>query len=263
MPPERDDAICLRAWDWSETSQTVALFTRAQGLVRALAKGSKRERSPYSGGLEPLTLGEVVLYMKKNHDLATLASWALADPMQHARSSLDAFNACAFVCELLQRCFLPGDPHPSVFETAWVAMTRLGGHGAGPAGEGAAVSQELLAVVWRVVDELGHRPVLDRSASDGQPLADADVFGFSPEAGGLVPDPGAGPAGGTWRVRTGTVALLRALASEAGTDAIDGDDAKRATALLVSFLSHRLGVGFVTAGTVVSAPNGTNRAFGR
>lgn len=49
MPPVSDDAVCIRHWDWSETSQTVSLFTRGHGLVRALAKGSKRPKSPYSG----------------------------------------------------------------------------------------------------------------------------------------------------------------------------------------------------------------------
>jgi len=40
VPSITDDAVVLRVWDFSETSQTVALLTRARGSVRGLAKGS-------------------------------------------------------------------------------------------------------------------------------------------------------------------------------------------------------------------------------
>ncbi|MBM4027044.1 MAG: DNA repair protein RecO, partial [Planctomycetes bacterium] len=38
----KDQAICLRTVDYSETSQVVTLFARQAGKVRAIAKGSKR-----------------------------------------------------------------------------------------------------------------------------------------------------------------------------------------------------------------------------
>ena len=42
MPTISDYAICIRRWDFSETSQTVSLFTRESGIIRGLAKGAKR-----------------------------------------------------------------------------------------------------------------------------------------------------------------------------------------------------------------------------
>ncbi|MEM7627858.1 MAG: DNA repair protein RecO [Planctomycetota bacterium] len=261
MPPEHEQAICLRAWDWSETSQTVAFFTPAHGIVRALAKGSRRERTPYSGGLEPMTLGETVIYHKRTHDLATLASWALIDPMQHARRSLEAYNACLLICEILQRCFLPADPHPRVFDAAWSSLQRIGGARVerGSAGVPAAT----LGLVWAVVDDLGHRPELERSASDGAPLEDAPVYGFSPESGGLLPDPGRSDVAGIWRVRGETVQLLQALASDnASPVSAEEAPARRALALLLGFLSYRTDVVFAAADRAADLPNRQNRAPG-
>lgn len=256
MPPEREDAVCLRAWDWSETSQTVALFTPGHGVVRALAKGSRRERTPYSGGLEPLTLGEAVIYHKRTHDLATLASWALIDPMQHARRSLDAYGACLLICEILQRCFLPSDPHPRVFSEAWSALERIGGRESGRD----PVLASLLGLVWAVVDDLGHRPELDRSTRDGSALPDASVYGFSPESGGLLPDPGSGAGTGVWRVRGETVALLRSVMGGHAPASGDVETIRRALALLLGFLSYRTGVELSTAARVVDPPNARNPA---
>ena len=52
MTSTEDEAICIRHWDFSETSQTVGLFSRTHGLIRAIAKGSRRERGGFSGGVD-------------------------------------------------------------------------------------------------------------------------------------------------------------------------------------------------------------------
>ena len=59
-----DQAICIRHWDWSETSQTVSLFCRASGILRGLAKCARRERGSFSGGIDLLARGEVVAVVK-------------------------------------------------------------------------------------------------------------------------------------------------------------------------------------------------------
>ena len=72
MPIIADTAICIRCWDFSETSQTVSLFTREHGVVRGLAKGAKREKGGFSGGLDVLTRGEMIASVKPGRDLAAI-----------------------------------------------------------------------------------------------------------------------------------------------------------------------------------------------
>ena len=48
----KDTAICIRALDYSESSQIVTFFTRATGKVDAIAKGSKRTGSRFDGPIE-------------------------------------------------------------------------------------------------------------------------------------------------------------------------------------------------------------------
>ncbi|MHC4433863.1 MAG: DNA repair protein RecO, partial [Planctomycetota bacterium] len=45
----KDMAICIRAVDYSETSQIVTLFARDTGKIGAIAKGSKRPKSKFDG----------------------------------------------------------------------------------------------------------------------------------------------------------------------------------------------------------------------
>ncbi|MEO1235807.1 MAG: recombination protein O N-terminal domain-containing protein, partial [Planctomycetota bacterium] len=74
MPRFKDQAICIRDVDWSETSQVVVLLTETRGKVRGWAKGSRRQ-SPssiqrFSGGIELLTAGQVVATTRPSTELA-------------------------------------------------------------------------------------------------------------------------------------------------------------------------------------------------
>ena len=93
MPADHDDAICLRHREWSETSQTVTLLTRAHGLVHGLAKGSLREKAPFSGGFELLQLGELGFINKPDRDLLLLTEWDLIDPFSALRTEYRSATA--------------------------------------------------------------------------------------------------------------------------------------------------------------------------
>ncbi|MHC4990131.1 MAG: DNA repair protein RecO, partial [Planctomycetota bacterium] len=69
MPTIQDQAVCIRHWDFSETSQTVSLLSREHGVIRGLAKGAKREKGTFSGGIDLLTVGEVVAITKRGREL--------------------------------------------------------------------------------------------------------------------------------------------------------------------------------------------------
>jgi len=113
MPPVADDAICLRHYDWSETSQTVVLLTRQQGLARALAKGARRARSSFSGGVELLARADIQLYPRDDKDLDLLGTWDLTDPHLHLRRSLPALNAALYAADITAHLLDAHDPHPA------------------------------------------------------------------------------------------------------------------------------------------------------
>ena len=92
MPRIKDQAICLRLLDWSETSQIVQLLTREHGKVSGLAKGSKRfapsSIARFSGGIELMTGGELLANHKPTTDLLNITEWDLQQPWWHAASQV-------------------------------------------------------------------------------------------------------------------------------------------------------------------------------
>ena len=116
MPTISDYAICIRRWDFSETSQTVSLFTRESGIIRGLAKGAKREKGKFSGGFDLLTLGQVVAIVKPGRDLATLTEWDLQETNRHLRANLKVNKTALYIADLIHHMLTDHDPHQALFD---------------------------------------------------------------------------------------------------------------------------------------------------
>lgn len=238
----RDEGICLRRWDWSENSQTVAIFARTTGLVRAVAKGAKRENANFSGGLEVLTRGELVVSIRENKaadQLANLTAWDLLEVFPVARRRLDAFFAGLAILDVTYHALTDSDPHEAMYDGLVSALRELDHSPQGTRDEEELspeyeappppdVHAPLARYLWCVLSETGHAPELERDVRDQTPLAESEVVGFAPRLGGLVAD---GAVPGAWRVRSSTVAYLQDIARQRPTHA-DSDTTLRAVRLL-------------------------------
>ncbi len=244
MPSVVDQAVCVRQWDWSETSQTVSLFGRETGLLRAVAKGSKRQDPRFSGGLETCTLGEAVAIVKPSLSLATLTAWDLREPFPRVRRSLSAFYSAMFILDLVQHTLTERDPHPLLFDDLVETLGCLGG-AQGPKGDRLAV----LRFQWSNLSETGYRPELERDVAGGDPIPRAVTYAFSPMLGGFTVDRAAGEPrsydGLVWRVRSETLSVLRALEADKASAGLAGRFSDvaitRASRLLASFVRENLG----------------------
>lgn len=213
-----EDALVLRLWDFSETSQTAALFTRGRGIVRCLAKGSKRPRAKFSGGLELITRGEAVLIVKPGAELAQLIEWDLGECYFGLRRSVDAHLAGAYAADLVFRCVTDHDPHERLFVALADTLRRVDDG----ALDRAIILDAMLRFQWDVLRETGYAPSLEVDVRTGASLEARSSYGFDPRLGGITRDPGAG--GEVWRVRSETVRVLRTLAS-GSSEVVGGGDA--------------------------------------
>ncbi len=71
----KDTAICIRAIDYSETSQILTFFTRDTGKIGAIAKGSKRPKSSFGGPFEIFSYGKIVFAESNKDKLSTLTEF--------------------------------------------------------------------------------------------------------------------------------------------------------------------------------------------
>jgi DNA repair protein RecO (recombination protein O) len=198
----RDEAVVLRTWDYSETSQTVSLFARGAGVIRGLAKGARRPKSAFGGGFEPLTAGEIMFISKPTTELAVLTEWDLREIFHHLRLDLRAHLAGLYFADITHHALVVEDPHPRLFDALVRALAELA--------DGSRVARIVAVYQHALVSETGIAPPLNAEG-----LPDAEVYGFDVTGGGLTADPG--PGGGesarVVRIRRGTLGALRAVAS--------------------------------------------------
>lgn len=217
MPRLKDQAICIRHLDWSETSQVVVLLTQTHGKVRGLAKGSKR-MSPssvqrFSGGIELLTLGQIVMTIRPSSDLATLTEWDLQHDFYPLRHDLAAQRLALYGADLCHAMLADHDPHPRSFDAMHQLLLTL----VDPARDEAHHRLSLLRFQWELLDDTGYRPELWQDVHSGGALPDAPAYTFDPKAGGMTTHQGVGD----WRVRKATVRVLQSVASGHDKNAIE------------------------------------------
>ena len=115
----KDTAICIRAVDYSETSQIVTFFARSAGKISAIAKGSKRPKSAFDGPIEIFSYGKIIFSDSNKEKLATLTEFESAygsAGFTGLSNNLFTLNCCLFSTELLNKFTHDYDPHPQLFD---------------------------------------------------------------------------------------------------------------------------------------------------
>jgi DNA repair protein RecO (recombination protein O) len=187
----KDTAICIRAVDFSETSQVVTFFARASGKVSVIAKGSKRPKSAFDGPIEVLSYGKIVFADSNKEKLATLTEFqsAYGGPgLTNLPRDLFALNCGLFAAELVNHLTNDCDPHPELFDGFLQFLQAINEQRG--VGDGRRDMLGLLIVFQlALLREVGLMPVFDScvncKTSHGS-RATSDEFYFSSSANGLI-----------------------------------------------------------------------------
>src|SRR3954469_6223026 len=124
-----DRCICLRKFEYSETSQILTLLSRGHGLLRVIAKGAHRKTkagaSKFGGGVDLLDTGNAVFTHAPERELATLTEWQLLDGHLELRRSLRSVYLGLYAAELITMLFQEHDPHIELFDRLEQTIPQL------------------------------------------------------------------------------------------------------------------------------------------
>ncbi len=184
----KDLAICIRAIDYSETSQIVSFFARATGKIDAIAKGSKRPKSPFDGPIEVLSHGNIVFVDSGGEKLATLTEFQQQPALINLRNNLFMMYACLFAAELMNNLTHDYDPHPELFDGFLEFL-----HNANEQHSTSDQRRDILALLilfqLTLLREIGLQPILSHcvncKTSHDLRAASRELY-FSSSANGLI-----------------------------------------------------------------------------
>ena len=177
----REPAICLRASDFSETSQVVTFVTRGAGVVRLMAKGTKRAKSKSGGAIDLLSEGDLVYTLSRSGTLGTLVEFSETATRRELRADASRLNAALYLIELVGNMLAVDDPHPEVFDLLHNALGRL-------AEADAPVLPVVAYFLWRLLRHVGLLGAMDRCVACAEPLTGArgSKLWFCSAHGGLL-----------------------------------------------------------------------------
>jgi len=227
----------LRKYDYSETSQILRLLTRESGVVAALAKGSKKEKSGFGGALDLFYLGPAVVVFRPRAGLHLLTAFTVKESFGALRKSLRRYYVACHLAEILTGLTREEEPIAPVFALLTEGLAEI-----------AAVPEEGLASLGaalelRLLGELGFAPALDVCAACGAELSGRERH-LSVAFGGLLGaecrDREAQPVPVTPGVVEALRTLARAPLRSASRVRLRPADARAIRAFLTGFAEWRL-----------------------
>jgi len=178
----KDRAVCIRAVDFSETSQVVALFTRDNGKISAIAKGSKRAKSAFDGPIEMLSIGRVIFTDTKGDKLSTLTEFQQQADFSNLTRSMLLMNSALFGAELVNSLTEEHDPNPELFDNLVDFLTNV-------SKAKSKIEVMLLLIVFQLslLRHIGLRPIMDQCVNCKNSSIEkwSEVY-FSSSANGIV-----------------------------------------------------------------------------
>lgn len=157
---EKEQAICLRSVDYSDTSQVVTLLTRSGGKIACMAKGSRRPKSRFDGAIEPFSFGPIIFSRPLSEGLCTLSEFEQKPVFAGLRRNLPALNSGLLAAELTESLTELNDPHPELFDELVEFLTHIQS-----GSDAQAIVAALIDYEIALLTHLGIVPILDRCAN--------------------------------------------------------------------------------------------------
>ncbi len=176
-----DRAICLRHFEYSETSQIVLLFSRLRGLVKVIAKGARRMNrageGKFGGGIDLLDEADALFTDYDDRELNTIAEWRVVAARAAMRRSLRGVHLGLFLAELLAELFEQFDPHAVLYGRLSWTLGKIGGP---------ETESVVLAGAIDVLREAGVMPRIAFCSTCDRPVLEQKDVSINTEGGGVV-----------------------------------------------------------------------------
>ena len=152
----KDEAICIRTVDYSETSQIVTFFTNKNGKIGAIAKGSKRPKSPFEGPIEMLSMGRIVFAQHTEGKLNTLTEFQQQPALSCLTGNLFALNSALFAAELINKLTDEHDPHQKLFDSFIIFLRNIQ-----TAKDNSGILSQMVLFQLSLLKEIGLLPIFN------------------------------------------------------------------------------------------------------
>lgn len=116
------EGLILKTYSLAEADKIIVLLTRSEGLVRGVAKGAKRLKSRFGGGLEPFSVINVTYFQKEERELVSISNLELVKSYFESASDPLFLQKFSYLVDLLTEFAPPHDPNENLYRMAKVCL---------------------------------------------------------------------------------------------------------------------------------------------
>ena len=159
--------VVLRSAQYSENDRMVTLLTPDRGLVEAIARGSRRPKSPLVAAVEPFCAGEYTLFAQGSR--LSMQQCQVMENFYHLRFDVDRLTAAVYVSSLCEASAQPEEDCRSMFALLLKTLAYL---------ENSDLPLPLLisAFEMRLMPILGYLPRMEACVLCGRPFQGGGRF---------------------------------------------------------------------------------------
>lgn len=112
------EALILKSYTLAEADKIVVFFTEDEGLVRGVAKGARRLKSKFGGGLEPFSRVRISYFEKDARELVSIQNVELRSSFFEKACDPVTLKTFSYLSELLAEFAPPHEPNTRLYRMA-------------------------------------------------------------------------------------------------------------------------------------------------
>ena len=151
------EGIIVSEVDYKESSKIINIYTKDEGIIGCLARGSKRLKSNLSGVSSKLTYGYFHINYKEN-GMSTLMEVDVIDSFKNIKKNIDRISYASYITELVTQVF-KHENNKNIYNLYIDSIKKINDM------FDPMVITNILEL--KLLDNLGIRPVIDSCVSCG------------------------------------------------------------------------------------------------
>lgn len=116
------ESLILRNYNLSDADKIVVFLTKNEGIVKGVAKGAKRLKSKFSGGLEQFSIVNLTYFQKDQQELVSIRQIDLERSFFEKTSQVEFLQKFNYIAKLLIDFVPPHDPNERLYKMSKVCL---------------------------------------------------------------------------------------------------------------------------------------------
>lgn len=119
------EGLVLCTYNLAEADKIVVCLTRANGLVRGVAKGSRRLKNRFGAALEPFTLLQLSYYQKESRELVSLRQTEILKSHFQLSSTAETLAGLTYMADLVIEFSPPHQSNEKLFRMVKACLEAI------------------------------------------------------------------------------------------------------------------------------------------